>query len=536
MKSPPRFVREATGLVRGFSPFDIFVQTSSILQVGIGVLFLLEYLAFFFPGADVVGLLIVCLVLGLAFALLWGCLTAAMPRSGGDYVWMTRILPEFPAVGFMYAIMYGIFGQMLFVGGFLTYFYVNGILSPTLTGIGLVYGIPAMAALGEFIATGNGLFITGILIWALAILTLSFRIGKGSRVINNIWAFSLVAVFVMIILGFASGTEVFRTAFDTQFGLGQYSRIFDLGKQAGFAGFASSSFVATLSAGFSLGYLSTYSNFQLPVWEGGEIRKSENTWKALSAALCLTAFMYIALVESMYHLMGAEWLGAVSMAANTPSTAASLPFLTAPTFVFFLTIAFRNNPIVVFLINAGIIAGAYLWFVVPIIANSRLIFSLSFDRFLPTALADVSHRSNVPIKAIVLVAALGILWFGVYTYDTFTSAFFGSLPPISVAWTFAALLFAFFPWLKRDLYEKTVPQTFRRKIGLPIITWLGLFIAITQAWASYAYITSSLYPTFGVEVILGIIIGSLITYYVTLTIRRRQGIDLDLLFSQVPPE
>lgn len=399
MKGPTQFVREATGLVRGFSQFDIFVQTSSILQVGIGVLFLLEYLAFFFPGADIVGLLIVCLVLGLAFALLWGCLTAAMPRSGGDYVWMTRILPKFPAIGFMYAIMYGLFGQMLFVGGFLTYFYVNGILSPTLTGTGLVYGIPVLTALGQFVATGNGLFITGILIWVLAILTLSFGIGTSSKVINTLWAFSFVAIFVLIVAGFASSTELFRTAFDTQFGLGQYSKVLDLGKQAGFAGFASSSIVATLSAGFSLGYLSTFSNFQLPVWEGGEIRKSENTWKALSAGLCLTAFMYIILVESMYHLMGAEWLGAVSMAANTPSTAGSLPFLTAPTFIFFLTITFRNNPILIFLINAGILAGAYLWFVVPIIANSRLIFSLSFDRLLPMTFADVSHRSKVPIKA-----------------------------------------------------------------------------------------------------------------------------------------
>lgn len=155
---------------------------------------------------------------------------------------------------------------------------------------------------------------------------------------------------------------------------------------------------------------------------------------------------------------------------------------------------------------------------------------------LPKALADISHRSKVPLKATVLVGGLGVVWFAVYTYGSSASAYLGSLPPISVAWTFAALLFSFFPWLKSDLYKKSVPQAFRKKIGIPILTWLGLFVAITQAWASYAYVTSSLYPAFGIEVVLGIIIGSFITYYAVLAIRKGQGIDLKQLFSEIPPE
>ena len=535
MKNPTRFVRASTGLVREFSHFDIFVQTFSIVGVGMGSLTVLEYLPFFFPGADTAGVLFVSLLVALVFATLWGGLTAALPRSGGDYVWMTRILPRFPVIGFMYAIMYGIFGQMLSVGGFLTYFYVNSVLSPTIAGVGLVSGNSALTKVAQFVATGNGLFMTGLILWGIAILTVSARPGRISKLINIMWLFGLIAAFLWIIVGFAFGNQLFQKAFDGQFGAGQYVRILSIGKQAGFTRLMPT-VVATLSAGFSLGYLSSFSNFQIPVWAAGEIRRSEQVWKPFYLALVLSAAVFIAIVESMFHLMGSDWLGAISMAANTPSTAGLLPFSTAPSFVFFLTVLFKDNPILVFLINAGLIVSGFVSFLVPIVANSRLIFSLSFDRMLPRALADVTGKSAVPIKAISLVGLLGIIWFGVYTYASFVSAFLGSLPPLSVAWTIAALLFAFFPWLNKELYERTLPAIFKLRLGLPIITWLGFFIAITQAWASYAFVTSSLYPAFGEETLLLIVIGSLVAYFGIAKFRKRQGIDLRLLFDEIPPE
>ena len=265
----------------------------------------------------------------------------------------------------MYAIMYGIFGQMLSVGGFLTYFYVNSVLSPTIAGVGLVSGNSALIKMGQFVATGNGLFITGLILWGIAILTVSAGPRRISKIINIMWLFGFVVAFLWIIAGFAFGTSAFQKGFDSQFGAGQYAMVLSLGKQAGFTGLAPT-IAATLSAGFSLGYLSTFSNFQIPVWAAGEIKKSEQVWKPLCLALVLSAVVFVAIVESMFHLMGSDWLGAVSMVANTPSTASSLPFSTAPSFVFFLTVLLKDNLILVFLINAGLIVSGFVSFVVPI--------------------------------------------------------------------------------------------------------------------------------------------------------------------------
>ena len=110
--------------------------------------------------------------------------------------------------------------------------------------------------------------------------------------------------------------------------------------------------------------------------------------------------------------MGGDWLGAIGAASG----AGSLPFSVPPTFPFLLTVMFKSNPILVFLINAGLIAGTFTWFVVPYIAFSRLIFSMSFDRVLPKTFANVNAKARVPISALILTVVLVIIWFSQYVY------------------------------------------------------------------------------------------------------------------------
>src|SRR5208337_464931 len=104
----PLFVRDATGLIRDFSHLDLFVQAISIMQIGIGIVFLLESVGSFYPGANLFWVILIAGVVGLGFAAVWSMMSAAMPRSGGDYVWISRIIPKAPSVGFMYAVTYGL--------------------------------------------------------------------------------------------------------------------------------------------------------------------------------------------------------------------------------------------------------------------------------------------------------------------------------------------------------------------------------------------------------------------------------------------
>src|ERR687887_2459086 len=85
------FVRKATGLVRGWSVRDAFIYAAfSINLVTLGL-----YIFSFGPFIPKGSLLFAVLLAG-GYLVLQGVtyasLIAAMPRAGGDYVWISRVL------------------------------------------------------------------------------------------------------------------------------------------------------------------------------------------------------------------------------------------------------------------------------------------------------------------------------------------------------------------------------------------------------------------------------------------------------------
>lgn len=508
------------------------------------MIFLLESVGVFYPGANLFGVIAISGLVGAVFAVLWSIMSAAMPRSGGDYVWISRLVAKVPAIGFMYAVTYGLAFAVAFNMGFQVWLFTNGVLSPTFAGLGLIYNNAAMTNLGQSLVAGNGLFICGLLLIALAVITVSMGLRSGTKIINYLFFFSLIVTFLWIILGFSAGPTAFQQAFDAQFGANQYANVLALGKQAGFSGF-SFDLATTMQVGFSLGYFSLFSNFQYPVWASGEIKKATQVWKPYLVAIAVTGVLYVLLTASLFNLMGTDWVGAVSIAAGNSSTSGSLPFSVPPAFTLFLSVMFRDNPVLVFLINAGLVAGSFTWFVVPYVAFSRLIFSMSFDRVLPKAFADVSDKVHAPLKALAVTVVLVVIWFSQYVYGlffnpnlvSFATVFFTVAGISPAAWTVAALVFAVFPWVNKDLYERSMPSAFKKRIGLPIVTWLGLFVAFTQAWATYGYVTTAApYPNWAVGSIVVIMLGSFIAYYVVAAVRKSQGIDLKYIFNEIPPE
>src|SRR6187455_1622389 len=95
------FVRKATGLVRGWSTRDAFIYAAfSINLITLG-LYIFGY-APFIPGGSLIWAVLLAggylVVQGITYA----SLIAAMPRAGGDYVWISRVLGG--GIGFVLAI------------------------------------------------------------------------------------------------------------------------------------------------------------------------------------------------------------------------------------------------------------------------------------------------------------------------------------------------------------------------------------------------------------------------------------------------
>ena len=74
--------------------------------------------------------------------------------------------------------------------------------------------------------------------------------------------------------------------------------------------------------------------------------------------------------------------------------------------------------------------------------------------------------------------------------------------------------------------------------GVPVITLVGIFSAIVEAVLLYASFTNTIiggspssYP-----VAAGLAIAGLVIFYVARAYRKSQGINIDLVFKEIPPE
>src|SRR5512136_1993804 len=87
------FARKASGLVRGLSFVDAFgvgfmnqgLTPSMWVMISLG-------LGVYTGGNLIIATLISALLCGIGFSLVWGILGGSMPRSGGEYIYNSRIL------------------------------------------------------------------------------------------------------------------------------------------------------------------------------------------------------------------------------------------------------------------------------------------------------------------------------------------------------------------------------------------------------------------------------------------------------------
>src|SRR2546426_10767989 len=90
------FLRNATGLIREVSVLDAFIMNTFGMNIAVGAVFLFLQAPAYFPQGNMLVAVIIGTLL-MAFTLLWvySTFAAAMPRSGGDYVFVSRALHPF---------------------------------------------------------------------------------------------------------------------------------------------------------------------------------------------------------------------------------------------------------------------------------------------------------------------------------------------------------------------------------------------------------------------------------------------------------
>ena len=506
----------------------------------------MEYVPLY-GGNPIVGLLLTAPGI-LALLGIYYIFQVSMPRSGGDYIFMGRVLH--PALALAANFAGYTFFLWFWIGDAASVFTTQG-LSQTLSVYGSLTG-QAWATNAASAFTPWTTFIVGTLVIAIftAIVLTSSRL--YFRIQNVGMIIAVIGLLVMIGLLALTTQSAFSTALNKYAATQAYQNATTAGTTywGGPTPTAavSNSTLLLIPLFFTVLFWVYVSNYT--GGETKEVRRSAKT--ALFGAFAIIFLSTLAILGLAYYNLGADFLSGAGCIAFE-YTGCGNPLSVTPNLTLFSAVL-SNNPILVWLIGIGVVAGFVLVAPQCMILMSRILFGYSFDRVIPTSVADVSERWHTPVKGI-LVAAIGgeiMLAFlsGILGGSNSTLAFslyyYAGLAAVGIVFTLMGVSAILFPYRRRALYQTSNP--IKRKImGVPVITWLGI-ITLVYALATFIYYSydyqfyfgagtqlANDYPYFLV-LLAAMFIGAIIWFYVARWYRTKKGIPFDKAFQEIPPE
>ncbi|MFA4964993.1 MAG: amino acid permease, partial [Thermoleophilia bacterium] len=150
------FVRKASGLVKGWSGGDGFRY--SFFSVNLFLAIWSFAYATFIPGGSLFWAIVITAVFIVLEIIVYAGLISAMPRAGGDYVWMTRIFNS--PIGFVLAA-----GGWWFILWLWTPIYADMGVQTTVKPIFRILGLNGAA---DWLGTRTGIFVASLVVIAIA--------------------------------------------------------------------------------------------------------------------------------------------------------------------------------------------------------------------------------------------------------------------------------------------------------------------------------------------------------------------------------
>ncbi len=528
-KKSDLYLRRASGLIRAAGPWSglAFNVIWTGNAVGIIAAFILGAYVFVSPGQDMVTLIITATLLSTLNAATYMFFSMAMPRSGGDYHFIGRTLH--PALGFMSSVNWALWLPLVL--GFGGSAFVPIALNSILKAWGVATNDPGAIAAADAFLDKNVVFLVGaILIIVFTAITI-----LGTRVyftVQNVaFAFMIIA-FVITAAAFIMNTpSTFAASIDKSLGPDTYSSTVQT-FQAKFPSIERPTVVAVLS-GISLwaGINTWAMGTSLIAGEVKEERKVR-TWMIANilgtlvtgGVMALTAYLFLTSV-------GQNFIYAMGYLNGTPDYKLVFP----PYYSSFIPIAFPN--IIVFVIFAiGFFLGGIFFFPQNQILASRVMLAWSFDRLMPKELGHVDKRFHAPLVATAICGIIALISLWVYVYTPYLG-FFSQLFAVAFSFFLTSVAAIVFPFRRKQMFNSS-PANIR--IGnIPVMSLVGLanaifmLVFIYQNWTDSALGANN--PV-SLTLILGILVISFVLFFVIRAIRKSQGIDIDALYKEIPPE
>lgn len=540
------FLRNATGLRREVSLLDAFIMNTFGMNIAVGAVFLFLQAPAFFPNGNMLVAVIIGTLL-MAFTLLWvySTFAAAMPRSGGDYVYVSRALHPF--LGWLLGWSQGMW-LIFFWIGFNAWFALTFAAPVALTTIGSITGQSG------WIDFSNNLLasfpILGITTqWWVLIIGLLINIGFAVLLIlggQSFWRWqkvfflfaggSILLAFFLLLFGGGNIPGAWDSFAIHNKGL-LFNQVIPTAVKNGY----------TLPGGFSLAdtllmlpwvfFVVGYAQGSAQI--GGEVKHAARSqYLAMVGGVLLNGAMLALLVIAFTQAVGVNWIGSVGyLASNNPSLL-NLPGALSPSYNFIVSLL-TGNVLVPLIIGIGFVLWALLGTPLSELQATRYMLSWAVDRMVPAPLGDVSERFHSPVKAIVFCTITGTL--ALIALVTIPQAsILGALLAQIAAFILVSIAGIVFPFRLRHVWESAGGH---RIFGIPSVTLAGIGGVIVLGSLLLMFIlNSTIRSTFGVVTrlslyfMIGVIVVGIIWYVAAYFLNRSQGVDVSLAYREIPPE
>ena len=531
------FRRKSTGLVREGRWIDSFIFNSSASWLFGPLVFSISAL-YWLNGSDLISAEGIALIFALAIAGMYAILTALMPRSGGDYVFNSRILH--PSIGFGFNFSLTVW--QLFSAAFTLYFITNVALGPGLQVLGFFAGAHWISQMGTALEQPINSFIFASVVNVLLGLVMLSGIRKTFTTLNALWGLTILGTIVMIFALITSSAAKFQSSFNSfvvaSNGTSSVADPFAFVIQNGSP--SAPPFVLAIPA-----IAICASSVIWVFWEtyvSGEVRRASQVKRNVSTmagAGVLNGALFALLIYLLYRVIGAQFLTAVTNPGLPGGLFSSS--IQAVTAVLILTSG--NFYSAAILILAVVLGTTVLLLPALYLQPIRSVFAWSFDRIVPERMGSVSPRFHTPLVTTVILSAVVEIMLVVIT------VFSASLEQIFYAVIIGPAFSSIFPtalsaivigFRRKDLLS---PQLRGGKAY--ILTVLGFVSLGFILFMTYVFVENESFFFFSTVfssdflVVLNFVfipLGALI-YFVSYASRKSKNrIDLNKIMMEIPPE
>ncbi|MGC9124204.1 MAG: APC family permease [Thermoplasmata archaeon] len=534
------FVRKSSGLIRAVNARDALF--ANLISMGLlGPVLYVMYAVATAPSGNIPITVIIGLLITLTIAYTYWMFATALPRTGGDYIYSSRILH--PLVGFFESFIM-LFVMITSFVSYDIYLSVTSGFSYIFINFGYLTNNSYLISIGENMMSNTTLILVITLILIILIILIMLQSIKHiMKVVMGLFFVTLIIYLIYIGLLIYVGPGGFQHNISTLSGI-SYQSLVNQGLTVATKNGIPYSYdiYGTLFAGLYFIMLS-FIGYANSSYYAGEV--SGNPFKSQGVAIFGSAIIYGIALFTIYYLQfyvyGHNFLVALTtLYYYSPSSYPSfsgLGTIANPSGVFLVNFL-TNNPYLASIVAFGVGLQFFLWSLIFFLVPTRYIFAWSFDRIIPTKLS-LTNKKGVPYWAVIIFGILAVIFeiLAIYTsiLSFYTYAMFGFYLAIDIVLISGIV----FPFRKKDIFESSHKYVKIKIFKIPLMSIIAFIGLIFSTFTMISTILPSItgfpieFSYFVPIIIAGIL--AIVIYVISYYYNKSKGLPVELIGKEIPP-